>query len=95
MFVIDTIRMVQVEVAFNPSHKCLGQCPEMFQLPQSVQQTGDKTIIPTENDGWPTSNIRNVKAVTMCNALSPEIRCRRTTTAWKDGETIMLFIYIE
>jgi len=37
------------------TQQCLGQRPEMFQLPQSMQQTDAKTTIPpTENDGWPS-----------------------------------------
>jgi len=53
-FVTDTIKNGAGERGLKPlTQQCLGQCPEMFQLPQSVQQTGAKTIIPpTENDGW-------------------------------------------
>jgi hypothetical protein len=87
----DTKRMVQVDMAFDPTHKCLGHL-EMFPLLQSVQQMVAKTTVPPTKKLWlaisvTTSNITNVNAVTFCSALSPQIRCGWFNTAWKQDET--------
>jgi hypothetical protein len=52
-FVTDTIKNGAGERGIQPLTQVSGTSPEMCQLPQSVQQTGAKTIIPpTEDDGW-------------------------------------------